>query len=110
MSEKNTHNDQMAEMKQLITQQLLEALKNTDKPPRASMLGAAISWAKAHGLDNLKTPTEVEQAVEAIRTSYVNLPFGPGGKPNRDFVADAPAPATAPRRVPFGLDDDDDDE
>jgi hypothetical protein len=49
-----TKREELNELERLILDHLLSALRDSGKPPRASMIQAALSFVKAHG--DLPTP------------------------------------------------------
>jgi hypothetical protein len=110
---KNTLNNQVAEIRRMLIEAVAEGLQDKAQRSKASFLGVALGIVKAHGLENAKTPDEVQDAVEALREVYAKnyshvhsrLPFrssDPNEKPNTRPSASTSTP------VPSILDDQDD--
>lgn len=77
------------EIKQLVGERLLAALKDPDRATRASMMNSAISFVKLIGGDVPSSPTEarerLEEALTTAKQNYGELPFLTDGSPNPNF-------------------------
>jgi hypothetical protein len=107
----NKTNEQIAEIRRMLIEAVAEGLQDKAQRSKASFLGVALGIVKAHGIENAKTPDEVQEAVESLRSTYigVELPFLRNGQPNPNFKPkEQPAPVVP--SVLLDQDDDDSDE
>jgi hypothetical protein len=69
--------EKLNEMRVIITRKLHEAL-TSDKPPKASMINAAVTWMKSLGVteEPIVPPADTQAALaRKLAPKMVNLPF-----------------------------------